>query len=199
MSEGRTTIVILAVCAALWAGVVLNRSGENLANEVYEATVPTAEVTEFARQQLGELQQRSFNDRIELCGLIAENAAGELVSRTVRVGDTDSCSAAYFDARSLFPRAIYHTHGSFNPRYDSEVPSEVDVAGAVEFGLDGYVATPGGRFWRVNAGNGIAEMVCGESCLPQDPAYDPCSAPAPEQRYTVSSLQARDLIVNYDC
>ncbi|WP_197921210.1 DUF4329 domain-containing protein [Aurantiacibacter sediminis] len=199
MNEGRTTIIILAVCAALWAGVVLNRSNETLLNEVYEATVPTAEVTEFARQQLSELQQRSFDDRTELCGLIAENAAGELVSRTVRVGDEHSCSAAYFDARSLLPRAIYHTHGSFNPRYDSEVPSETDINTAVDYPLDGYLSTPGGRFWRIDARTGIAEQICGAKCLTQDPAYDPCSAPPPEPNYTISGLQARDMIQYYDC
>lgn len=191
MNESRFTLFALLLCGVLWAAVVLFQSGENLGNEIYERTVSTEQVTEAAREQLAALQQRSFAEDAEYCGLLAENADGEIVARTVLVGDHESCDITYFDVRTLYPLATFHTHAGFNPDYDSEVPSTIDVEGDLASGMDGYISTPGGRFWRVSGKTGVARQVCGEGCLPSDPDYRECTGAQPLDQYTLSALRQR--------
>lgn len=192
MHDRRLTLAFFALCGLAWGVIVLSRAADTLGSVVTEATVPQDRVQEFARARLAEMQRPSFADDIELCGLVAENSDGELVARTVRVGDEASCSAAYFDVHSLLPRATMHTHAAYNPGYDSEVPSTIDLQGDMASGLHGYVSTPGGRFWHNDATAGVARQVCGEGCLPADLAYRPCNAAAPEGEYTLAELQVRE-------
>ncbi len=199
MTGGRSTLILFIICGLAWGGIVLHRVSDTLGSVVTEATVPQAEVQEFARARLAEMQRQSFDHDIELCGLVAENSDGELVARTTRVGDEASCDAAYFDVHSLLPRATMHTHAAFNRDYDSEVPSTIDVQGDMASGIDGYVATPGGRFWHVGSRTGIARQVCGEGCLPQDSNYDPCDAPPPRSEYTLQDLRERERSVWTGC
>ena len=63
------------------AGIVLRQSSENLGNEIYERTATDAQVQQAAREQLSDLQQQSFAEDTEYCGLLAENADGEIISR----------------------------------------------------------------------------------------------------------------------
>ncbi|MEL1250396.1 DUF4329 domain-containing protein [Aurantiacibacter gilvus] len=199
MPGGRPTLILFVICGLAWGAIVLHRVSDTLGSVVTEASVPQAEVQEFARARLAEMQQQSFDHDIELCGLVAENSAGELVARTTRVGDEASCDAAYFDVHSLLPRATMHTHAAFNPDYDSEVPSTIDVQGDMTSGIDGYVSTPGGRFWHVDGRAGIARQVCGEGCLPQDSDYDPCDALPPQREYTLQGLRERERSVWTGC
>ena len=199
MPNNRQTLIVLGVCALLWSAIVLNRAVFTLGDVVYEATVPQEDVQRFARAQLGELQQRSFEGDIELCGLIAENSRGELVSRTVRTGAQDSCDIAYFDVRSLLPIATMHTHGGFNVRYDSEVPSTIDLEGDIEGRLDGYISTPGGRFWHIDWEDGTARLVCGENCLPKDSRYRACNAPETGATFTLEQLKERERMAWTSC
>ena len=199
MDESRKTVIFLGICALVWGGIVLFRSSENLGNEIYERTVSDAQLTEAARAQLTKLQQRSFDEETEFCGLLAENARGEIVSRTVRVGDHESCDIAYFDVRTLYPLATYHTHAGYNTAYDSEVPSTIDIEGDIDSGMDGFVSTPGGRFWRIDAQSGTATQVCGEGCLPRDPRYRSCRGGEPEQSYTLATLEQRFSRPRYAC
>ncbi|WP_151974416.1 DUF4329 domain-containing protein [Erythrobacter sp. EC-HK427] len=191
MNDNRFTLIALLVCGALWAGVVLFQSSENLANEVYARTVSDPAIEEAARAQLADVQRDSFAEDKEFCGLLAENADGEIVSRTVLVGDHESCDITYFDVRTLYPLATYHTHAGFNPDYDSEVPSLIDVEGDMASGMDGFVATPGGRFWHIDGATGVARQVCGENCLPSDPDYRECSGPPIAEQYTLEALRER--------
>lgn len=192
MSGSRATLAILAICALLWGGIVLFRSADNVSREVYEATVPQATVQSYARQQLTQLQQQSFAEDVELCGLLAQNSDGDVITRTVEVGDAGTCDIAYFNVRTLYPLATFHTHAAHNMRYDSEVPSTIDLQSDMAGRLDGYVATPGGRFWHIDWQTGTARQVCGEGCLPVDPNYRACDAIAPAAEYTLESLRRRE-------
>ena len=51
--------------------------------------------------------------------------------------------------------ASYHTHGAFDPRYDSENFSTVDIAMNNNWRTDGYLATPAGYFKYHNYLTGI--------------------------------------------
>lgn len=192
MTGSRATIAILVTCALLWGGIVLMRSADNVSREVYEATVTQATVQSYARQQLIQLQPRSFAEDVELCGLLAQNSDGDVITRTVEVGDAGTCDIAYFNVRTLYPLATFHTHAAHNPRYDSEVPSTLDLQSDMAGQLDGYIATPGGRFWHVDWRTGVARQLCGEGCLPVDPNYRPCAALTPATEYDLQSLRVRE-------
>lgn len=199
MFEGRSTTTILLVCGLLWAGIVLHNIAQSLDNSVFEASVSQAEVQRYARAQLAEAQERSFAEDIEYCGVIAENSAGELVSQTITTRSVETCGMSWFDVDRLLPVATFHTHAAHNEEYDSEVPSMIDLNGDVASGMDGYVGTPGGRFWHIDAARGEARQVCGEGCLPRDANYRPCPAWTPEPSYTRETLGAREARIFAGC
>ncbi|MDJ0977490.1 MAG: DUF4329 domain-containing protein [Erythrobacter sp.] len=187
----RATHFAFILIALVWAGIVARAYLARKDASDFVITVSQGEVQEFARDQLIALQAASFAGDIELCGIVFERSDGTLGASPPREGDEASCGIAYFDEPGMRPVASFHTHGSFNRRYDSEVPSILDLQSDAASGMDGYVATPGGRFWRVDATGPTAILICGAGCLPQDPNYVPCPADAPQQRYTYAALVAR--------
>ena len=88
--------------------------------------------------------------------------------------------------------ATYHTHAGFDDSYDSEVPSSDDVIGDMEDGMDGYISTPGGRFWFVDGQSGTVRQICGLACLPQDPSFESLIYGPIKQRYTLGELERRE-------
>lgn len=40
-------------------------------------------------------------------------------------------------------------------------------------GIDGYVATPGGRLWYIDSSEMVASQICGVGCLPMDADFQP--------------------------
>lgn len=188
----RPTVLILTGCALAWGAIVLHRASDRLANDIFEPTATQGQVQSFARERLGQLQHRSFAEDVEQCGLVAERGTGEIMARTVVMGREDSCDLAWFDVSTLYPLATFHTHAAYNPDYDSEVPSTIDLTNAIAGQLDSYVATPGGRLWHLDWRAGTARQVCGTGCLPQDSAYRACNAPEPAAEYTLPSLRERE-------
>ncbi|MEM7690719.1 MAG: DUF4329 domain-containing protein [Pseudomonadota bacterium] len=195
----RTTQIIFAVIALAWVVIIARAYIFRKEPEDFVITVTQPEVQAFAREQLSAIQARSFAERIELCGIIFERSDGSLGATRPREGNEDSCGIAYFDEPGMRPVASFHTHSSYNPDYDSEVPSIIDLANDAATGMDGYVATPGGRFWWVDAASPSTTRVCGPGCLPQDPAYRPCPAAEPLPRYTYDELRARQLGTDPGC
>ena len=191
MAMDRRTLGIIALCIAVWGFIVLRNATEVVSADVHERTVGPEQVHAFARAQLAAIQPRSFADRVELCGMIAQDADGNLSSREVIVGHEATCDISYFTFRNRLPVATYHTHGGFDPRYDSEVPSLIDVQGDMASGMDGYVATPGGRLWHIDPQTGTSRQLCGAGCLPVDPRHTPCPADPVQQSYSVVQLHTR--------
>lgn len=192
----RIVYALIAIATVfLVARAIINVKGP----EDFEITVSQTEVEEFARAQLSALQDQSFAQNIELCGIIFEETGGTLGATDPRTGNEASCNIAYFDEPGMRPLASFHTHGSYSDDYDSEVPSVLDLESDAASGMDGYVATPGGRFWHVDAGGPTARMVCGPQCLPQDPDYLPCPALEPPPRLTLHQLRTRQSRVMPDC
>lgn len=197
--NSRTTTVLFVLMAIAWVVIIGRAYVFKKEPSDFVITVTQSEVQAFARTQLIAVQRRSFDGGIELCGIIFEDSNGDLGATAVREGSEASCGIAYFDQPGMRPVASFHTHGGFNTDYDSEVPSLLDMESDAASGLDGYVATPGGRFWRVDATGPTAIRVCGPGCLPQDPAYRPCPAAEPLPRYTYRELAARQLGPNPGC
>jgi hypothetical protein len=150
----------------------------------------TEELDEFAAMHFDWLQPRSIRDRIEYCGLFGIDSNGNLAATLATPGDADSCQPgdepAGFDVL-----ASWHTHGAYDRGADTEVPSFDDLDSDIEEGIDGYIATPGGRLWLNDAGERKSYLLCGEACVAADPAYRPCPAFAPASEYTLDTLRAR--------
>jgi hypothetical protein len=185
------TQIIFALIAVAWVVIVARAYMNVKGTDALVAVLPQSEVQSFARQELDALQNRSFEGDLELCGIIFETSGGELGVSRPTSGDEASCDISYFDEPGMVPIASFHTHGKHSDQYDGEVPSIVDIQSDVATGMDGYVATPGGRLWHIDHEAATARMVCGEGCLTQDPGYRSCSGDEIAQSYTVNQLAAR--------
>jgi hypothetical protein len=121
---------------------------------------------------LAELQRASFAVNAEHCGYIGRDAAGRIVPSTINRGTEASCELPYVPA-GMTLLASFHTHGTYSPDYASEWPTVTDMMSDAADGIDGYIATPGGRLWHVDTDTMTVRELCGRGCLPQDPAYRP--------------------------
>lgn len=113
------------------------------------------------------LQSVSIAENREYCGYIGRDHAGNLVASPAIAGTGDSCLPDDPTTLSLIT-ASYHTHGAFSPDYFNELPSGEDMEGDEAEGIDGYVATPGGRLWYVDTTDMVTSQLCGIGCLPRD-------------------------------
>ncbi|GMN01593.1 DUF4329 domain-containing protein [Erythrobacter sp. MTPC3] len=191
MKLTRNNALILIACAAAWIFVMIRVANHEPVYEPREIVAAPAEVERYARQQLNDLQRRSFAEQREFCGVIVEDDRGTLSTLEVFEGDIASCSYENSGKVGLKPVATFHTHGGASVVFDDEAPSFQDLQSDIATRLDGYLATPGGRFWRIDWQSQTANLVCGEGCLEQDPNYRPCPASAPETQYDIKRLQAR--------
>lgn len=144
-----------------------------------------------ARAVLLELQPRSFSENREYCGYIGRMPDGTYMATEVTRGRTDSCLSRGDESRFVEVTASFHTHAGFDWDADSEVPSADDVLGDMEEGVDGYVATPGGRFWYIDGAQGVAYQICGLGCLGQDPDFVEGAAGPIAAEYTLDDLEDR--------
>jgi hypothetical protein len=88
--------------------------------------------------------------------------------------------------------ASYHTHGAFAPGFDNEVPSEIDLTSDFDYGIDGYVSTPGGRVWLVDFQTKSTVQVCGLRCVTSDVGYRPVGESTIQTSYTLQALRNRN-------
>lgn len=186
-----TTRILYALCAIAFVVILIRAYANVKGPEALQATLPQAEVETFAKTQLDAVQSRSFAQNIELCGIIFESSDATLGMGRKTGGSEATCDLIYYDEPGMVPVASFHTHGSYSSEYDSEVPSITDIQSDMASGIDGYVATPGGRFWHIDHETGTAHLVCGEGCLMQDPSYQSCSSDRIENSYSIESLAAR--------
>lgn len=191
MNLSRNNTLILAACAIAWVLVVVRIAHYEPAYEPRETMSPRSDVQRYAREQLDILQRRSFKEGREFCGVIVENKDGELSTASVTEGDIASCQYEYDGQVGITPVASIHTHGGASIRFDDEAPSLQDLQSDIASRMDSYLATPGGRFWRIDWQSQTANLICGEGCLRQDPQYRPCPAFEPAEQYDIKRLQKR--------
>ena len=199
MFEGRNAKLVYTAIAIIWVVIVVRAAFNVKGPEDFVVTVAQSEVQAFARERLDAMQARSFAEKVELCAIVFETSTGELDSTEVKVGDEATCDLRYFDEPGMAPLASIHTHGAFDENYDSEVPSLIDLEGDIESQIDGYVATPGGRLWRVDWRQERAVLVCPEGCLRQDPAYRSCPGDPIAPAYNSAQLTARNRRLVVQC
>ncbi|MFL0356748.1 DUF4329 domain-containing protein [Erythrobacter sp. GH1-10] len=191
MNLSRTNAIILAICALAWVLVVVRIAQHEPVYEPREIVSARDDVQRYARQQLNDLQRRSFHESREFCGVIVEDELGNLSTMSVSEGDIASCQYEYEGRVGITPVASFHTHGGASIRFDDEAPSLQDLQSDIASRMDGYLATPGGRFWRIDWQSQTANLICDEGCLLQDPDYTPCPAHEPAGQYDIKRLQKR--------
>lgn len=140
---------------------------------------------------LEKLQILSIENNREYCGYFGVDASGKLTVSKTTSGRRDSCLAQE-PPRDFDILASFHTHGAYSLDSDSEVPSVDDLLGDFEEGIDGYIATPGGRIWLNLVDEERSILLCGLSCIQPDPNFKPCPASAPKSEYTLRTLRQRE-------
>lgn len=144
----------------------------------------------FAKSFLNSLQPQSFAERREFCGYFYTALDGSLQATPPIPGDRASCSMDEPDSNAgIF--AVYHTHGAYDFGYDNEIPSTDDLNLNFDLGLDGYIATPGGRIWHVEVDDQTAHQVCGRNCVLSDPSFVPEDESSIRQSYTLQQIEQR--------
>lgn len=185
-------LVFLATLALLGLGLVACQpmGGPDLSAPMPERPAPrSASETAFVRALFNRIQPVSIAENREYCGYIALDPQGNLTATPPKAGTTGHCRAND-PAPGLVLIASYHTHGGFSRDYNSETPSYDDLSADIQEGVDGYVATPGGRFWYNDARAREAQLICGPGCVVADPSYDPANHAPIAPRYDLNGLAA---------
>ncbi len=147
------------------------------------------EVT-LVRKVFTKLQPLSIKENREYCGYIGYTKDGALRAMKPVRGEVATCD---FDPPDYLERIVasFHTHGSYSPNYFNEIPSTLDVLGDAREGINGYVATPGGRLWFVNGATRTVVMLCDLGCLPSDPDFVRGQDGIIEKSYTLRQLRLK--------
>lgn len=152
------------------------------------ASAQSAAEDALIRQVFAQLQPISFRENVEYCGYVGLDDNGQPVASAATRGDEGSCLSD--DPTNIAViTASYHTHGAYSPDYYNEVPSGDDMEGDEAEGIDGWVATPGGRLWYIDTEDMIARQVCSIGCLTADPRFV-----AGDMGYIEQSYSYRDLV-----
>ncbi|MFN3226486.1 MAG: DUF4329 domain-containing protein [Hyphomicrobiales bacterium] len=148
----------------------------------------TAEELALVKQVFDDLQQRSFARNAEYCGYVGYDRDDNLVASEITPGDLSGCTPDWPEDFEIEPVASFHTHGGYDPDSWSEIPSVDDMLADEEEGVDGWVATPGGRLWFLDTTEMTARQMCGLGCLRQDPAFQPETRIIVDEFYTLEEL-----------
>jgi len=189
MRKPSNLAIAFALCGLAWAVIV----GRAIFFEKpkRENVVSQQELIAFAKTTLNGLQKRSFAQGREYCGLVFEDGEGNLSTSKIYAGTNSECGFSWQVPMDKYAIASFHTHAGFDTRYDGEAPSLTDLE--TDFGdrIDGFISTPGGRFWHIDWDTEVATQVCGENCLKQDPKYRSCQGFLPVEQYSLHELRAR--------
>jgi len=148
--------------------------------------VPASEI-KLVRQHLAHPQRLSFARNREFCGYLGRAPSGQLVLTRMVQGYRNGCTPPRPPA-SIRLLASIHTHGAYDPNVPAEFPTTLDMDSDAAEGVNGYIATPGGRLWYVYSGPKIAVQLCGLGCLPQDSRFRAGDDGAIAKRYNYREL-----------
>ncbi len=140
------------------------------------------------RAFLDRLQVRSLIENREYCGYLARDADNRLITTKPKRGKFDTCHIGTPPPHYAVI-ASYHTHAAFEPGSVNEIPSLQDLTADIEVGIDGYIATPGGRLWFSDHRAREVRQICGHGCLPQDPNFRPGKVRKIRRIYSMAELE----------
>lgn len=154
-----------------------------------DPVLPPQDEIEAVKERFIPLQHLSFAAGFEYCGYLAMAAGGKRVFTEMLRGGHNGCTPEMPDD-SLILVASMHTHGAYDPSVPAEFPTVLDMESDRLEGVNGYVATPGGRLWYIDSRSMITFQVCGLNCLPQDPHFHAGDDGEIASSYTYRDLQA---------
>ncbi len=150
---------------------------------------------DFIIKFFDELQPVSIANEREYCGYFGFDKNDNFIASEPTKGEEDSCFAN--DPPEDFDMfASYHTHGAFSFEADSELPSSNDLEADIEEGVDGYIATPGGRIWFIDSVKEVAILICGRNCTISDDRYEKDAFPPVRDEYDMELLLKRDELMD---
>jgi hypothetical protein len=155
-----------------------------------QSKAQSATETAYVMALMRSMNALSVRFNREVCGFILRDAQGRYSSTKVSWGGHASCASLPLE-EGMTAVSSWHTHAAWGRGYDGEVPSIQDVEGDMRFGVNGWVATPGGRLWFVDGKDGSMRQICGRDCLPTDPNFFPEEHGPVEGYYTLDDLYAR--------
>lgn len=150
------------------------------------APPPPSEV-EMVKARLAPLQHLSFAARYEYCGYLGLSR-GQLTFTDMVRGGHNGCTPV-MPGNGFRRVASLHTHGAYDPSVPAEFPTVLDMQSDRREGVNGYVATPGGRLWYIDSRAMVAVQLCGLACLPQDPAFHAGDDGKIATRYSLRELK----------
>lgn len=169
---------LMATCLLCLGGVV----------QAQHVPDPSWEEIDFVTEVFLEIQELSIAKRREYCGYIGRDALGKLVATPAVPGTMASCLPIWPQQREMTVVATYHTHGAFDLGYFNELPSDVDLQGDIALGINGWIATPGGRLWYNDGQAQETRLICGVACLPVSPRFYKGVNGFIAKRYTLEEL-----------
>lgn len=126
-------------------------------------TLTFEKLDQVAEAALDNAQSLSLRHNREYCGYIAFDGKDRLRFTAPLQGDVATCTPPEVPY-SWELIASYHTHGALDPNeldVSYELPSGDDLRGDMDEGVDGYLATPGGRFWFIDTQDQVVIMLGG--------------------------------------
>lgn len=145
---------------------------------------------DYVKSIFATVQALSISQNREYCGYVGYASDGMLTSTSALRGEFDECAPEWPDDFDVV--ASWHTHGAFDDAAWSEVPSVLDIEADEEEGIDGYVATPGGRLWFVDTTDMVVSQICSLGCLEADPYFPKGAEGDIAQSYTYEELLERE-------
>ena len=122
---------------------------------------------ELVRSTLEQVQDASIAENLEYCGYIVVAPNGVLKIVGPERGSAFGCRTPLVYKPDVI-LASFHTHGAFDARAFTEMPSSIDFEAVATERVDAFVGTPGGRFWHIDFETATARLLCGpRSCLPR--------------------------------
>ena len=145
--EGGTSTTDIATTVVLAAGavgiaLVASSGSESSDNQLRFSTQHDA-----ARNVLNGINPTSVAENLEYGGWVYRNSDNTFSATEPVKGTVDSVSiGSPSSVGAGTATATYHTHAGFDPRFDSENFSFADISLNNNWGVDGYLGTPGSLF-----------------------------------------------------
>lgn len=148
---------------------------------------PTLDEISAVKSRFSEMQALSFATNVEYCGYLLRMPDDTLSFTNMVRGGHDGCTPRLPGSGSTVIASM-HTHGAYDPEVPAEFPTVIDIDSDRREGVNGFVATPGGRLWFIDSGALRVTQLCGIGCLPVDPAFRAGDDGVIAQSYTRAEL-----------
>lgn len=152
-------------------------------------TPPDPAEVAMLRARMEPIQHLSFAARYEYCGYLGRDGDDQPVFTEIIRGHHNGCTPEIPQAGVKLIASL-HTHGAYDPTVPAEFPTALDMRSDHDEGVNGYIATPGGRLWYIDSRAMLAVQICGLACLPQDPDFRPGDDGVIRERLSFAQLLA---------